>query len=825
MAQGPLSNVLHYRQPERLPPPPEVVVDIGEEIEPRAEDGAVVVELEDGAVVVDLAPQSRKKLPSDQFNANLADEIDDFDLAAIADELMLGIETDKQSREDWLKTTADGMKLLGLVIEDPSSGITGADSAVEGQSTVRHPILLESVLMFQANARGELLPAAGPVKVRDDRPAHRKRPQEAAPPMMGHNGGPPLDEANPMAGPAPAMDAAAAMPPPAAAPPPPPQPSMVPGVPMPVPGQPEKPDRDELADALEKDFNHYLTVTAREYVPDTDRMLFGVGFGGMGVKKVYNCPIRRRPVSESVPMEDFIVSNALTDLGNAARITHRIRMRPSTLRRMQLVGAYIDVELAQPTQTIQVNAVDQAKAEVAGVQPTPQDPKDADYELYECYCELELDQFAPRHFKSKGLPLPYKVTIEAESRRVLEIRRNWREDDPECLAKEFFVEFPYNKAFGFYGIGLLHIVGNLAKALTAMMRISIDNGMFSNFPGFLFAKGAGRQLTNQFRVAPGSGVGLDVGLQKLSDAVMALPYKEFTQAWAMFQSQMEQLGQRVAGTANINVGEGKQDAPVGTTLALIEQATKPTGAVLKRLHTAQSKEFQLLRERFIDDPEAFWRFNRRPMRSWEKDEFLRALEDFDLVPVSDPNNPTKLHRAARTAALQTYDQQNPGLFDKRKVWERVAQAIDEPEPEALLAPPMPPQPPPVDQGKLAMAEAKKIGDQLRAKTEVDKAMLAKETAIIERQAKIDQLNIQLQLEELRGEQRRDLEELRQAGRIAVAAEQAEQKDRHKEMELVASHIGGEREREHRAEVARLTNETRERIAKAKPKPAAKAKKS
>jgi hypothetical protein len=163
------------------------------------------------------------------------------------------------------------------------------------------------------------------------------------------------------------------------------------------------------------------------------------------------------------------------------------------------------------------------------------------------------------------------------------------------MAKEFFVEFPYDKAFGFYGIGLLHILGNTTKTLTAAWRELIDSGMFANFPGFLFAKGAGRQLTNQYRVGPGQGIGLDVGLAKLSDAVMPLPYKDLGPAFTAFIAHVEELGQRVGGTANTTIGEGRADAPVGTTLALIEQATKPIGAVLKRLHSAQSKEFNCSR--------------------------------------------------------------------------------------------------------------------------------------------------------------------------------------------------------------------------------------
>jgi uncharacterized protein YdaU (DUF1376 family) len=638
----------------------------------------------------------------------------------------------------------------------------------------RHPLLLEAVLSGQATARGELLPAAGPVKVRDDRP---NKPKGIG---LGHNGGPPLDAApapmppmppgQPMAG-----GAAAPIPPnvfppalagvapsplaggagPAGVLPPPIQPGLA---------APEQP-RDELADALEKDFNHYLTTTAQEYYPDTDRLLFSVFFGGLGIKKVYNCPIRRRPVSESVAMEDFIVSNALSDLSNAARITHRIKMRPSTLKRMQLLDVYLDVQLGTPTQSTTPNAVDQAKAEVAGVQAQVQDPKDADFELYECYCELDLDAYAPPKFKGKSLALPYRVTLEKDSQKILEIRRNWREEDQQCLPKEYFVEFPYDKAFGFYGIGLLHILGNTTKTLTAAWRELIDSGMFASFPGFLYAKGAGRQLTNQFRVPPGGGVGLDVGLQRLQDAVMPLPYKDLGPSFVAFIQHVEELGQRLGGTANISVGEGKQDAPVGTTLALIEQATKPIGAVLKRLHASQSKEFQLLKDRFRDDPEAFWRFNRRPRMAWEKEQFVKALEDFDFVPVSDPNNPTKMHRAAKSAWLQQAAMAAPGLLDPQKTFKRIASNMEIDDPDELLMPPaaaQAPQPTPADQAKLAQVQGKLQSDQMRSQADIEKVR-------IQQQGDLAELQLRREIAMIN----QDTERLKLASNIAMHADKTE----------------------------------------------------
>jgi hypothetical protein len=555
----------------------------------------------------------------------------------------------------------------------------------------------------------------------------------------------------------------------------------------PMPGmEPPKTDRDLLAQALEKDFNHYLTVTASEYVPDTDQMLFKTGFGGLGIKKVYNCPIRRRPVSESVNTEDLVVSNALTNLTNAGRITHVVKMRPSTLKRLQLLKFYRDVPIGTPTQSDQPTAVDQAKADVQGVQPQVQDPKDADHTMLEMLCELELDEFAPQHFKGKGLPLPYRVTIEKDSQKILEIRRNWRENDKQCLAKEYYVEYVFVRAFGFYGLGLLHILGNTTKTLTAAWREFIDSGMFANFPGFLYAKGAGRQLTNTFRVAPGTGVGLDIGLQKLSDAVMPLPYKDLGPAFTAFIQHVEELGQRLGGTAQLNVGEGRQDAPVGTTLALIEQSTKQTGAVMKRLYQAQAKEFQLLKERFREDPEAFWRFNKRPAQQWQKDQFKQALEDFDLVPVADPNNPTSLHRAAKSEWLKQVAIAAPGLLDVKKVFLRSAKDMEISDPDDLVAPPAPPQsasppvpPDPNKVGELALKERKMIHEE---QTAADKSAMDQRIQA----AKMQNDAAERASKEKIAEMNYRTEQLRLASTLAIHGNEAEASQRSAHMDIAGA---------------------------------------
>ena len=818
MAPSPLSNILYM--PDRRPKPTLGALAIAlppDGPQSTRENGAVKTELGDGRVLINLRPDAMTGAKrSDKFDANLALEIDDYKLNSIADELLRGIEQDDQSRNEWLETHAEGIKLLGLIIEDSRGDIGTTSAPLEGMSRYYHPLLLEAVLLFQANARGELLPAAGPVKVRDDQTERQKQAEQMQPPVpppapmpppqpgIGHNGGPPLNAppAQPPGLPPAAAGVNGGAPvahPPGAPPVPPPNPGtqplpLPPGMTVPPPVQPKAPDRTILANALEKDFNHFLTTTACEYYADTDRMCFGIGFGGQGIKKVYNCPLRRRPVSESIPIEDFIVSNALTDLGNAQRMTHRSKMKPSTLRRLQIMGVYRDVHLGQPTQSDQPNAVEQVKAEVMGTQVALQDPKDADHIILECYCELELDEYAPRQFKGKGLRLPYRVTMEKDSRKVLEIRRNWKESDKQCMPREFFVDFSYVKAFGFYGIGLLHILGNTTKAITAICREGIDAGMFANFPGFIYAKGAGRQLTNQFRVGPGQGIGLDIGLQRLQDAVMPLPYKEMSPGFVAFEQHLEQLGQRLGGTANIQVGEGKQDAPVGTTLALIEQATKPTGAVMKRLMAAQGKEFQLLKERFKDDPEAFWRFNRDPAMDWQKEQFIAALDDFDLVPVADPNNPTGLHRRAKGMVKQQLAQLAPGLFDLRKTAISIGEDY-ETDIEDLLAPPQPPGPPPappVDPAKMAQVNATIHGKELDAQSKQQQSELDLQKFKLEMQDRDAERASRLQVAQIN----ENTERLRLAATLSIHADKTDAAERALTMKIGSEHIASAYDQAH-----------------------------
>lgn len=652
------------------PKPDETVSDVflEEDAEDELEAMGLEIENEDGSVTITIG-STRDMEGAEDHEANLALFMSDYDLAMVAEDLLAGIADDDASRQEWLQTRARGLEMLGIKLEDPR-GDTGPGSApLEGMSTVRHPLLLEAVLRFQANARGELLPANGPVKVRND--------------GVGTN------------------------------------------------------EQDVMASALEKYLNHYLTSVAVEYYPDTDKMLFDVGMGGSSFKKVYNDPILRRPVSLTVDADDLIVNNTATSLSTAKRITHRSVMKPSTLRRMQLLGAYRDIDLGVPVD--ETDILEQTKRGIEGIIAYSTNIEDVDYTIYECYCELDLPGFehVTEDDEKTGLELPYIVTLERDSRQILSIRRNWSEKDDMKLPETHFVRYVYVDAIGFYGIGLLHILGNTNQALTAGWREMLDAGMFASFPSFLYSEAMGRQQTSDFRLAPGQGQRIQTGEKPIGAVVMPLPYKDPSPATLGLIQSIAETGQRVGNTSELAVGEGRADVPVGTTLAMIEQASKVMDAVHKRLHAAQAAEFALLKREFLRDPEALFRYRSGEDSPDQREMILMALKDYDLVPCADPNTPSHTHRVMKATALQALVTQNPGLFDQKKVTTRILYMMGIADVESLYAPPKPPPQPMVDP-----IRAQEV--QLKAQKQQIEAQLA-------------QLELELKAKELELDAQRDAE--------------------------------------------------------------------
>lgn len=603
-----------YREPNPLEEPifeeVDVEIDLPEEVETYlSESGSLITRFADGSAEIDFDPERREDKVYGGFYSNLAEDMDEYDLNCICEDLLTGIESDIQSRGDMEAQYQKALDLIGMKIEQ-----AGTDTTSGTVSKVHHPLLLEAVVRYQANARGELLPASGPVKVRDD--------------------------------------------------------AVETGI-----------ERSEMAEALEKDMNHYLTSVAKEYYPDFDRMLFSMGLVGCAFRKIYHCPMRRRPVVEFVPAKDLIVSVDATDLQSAGRVTHRITMRQAVMKRMQLVGLYRQCDLTQPTEDITES--DRKEMNLSGINPSPSTlPNDYEHQLFEVYAELDL----PGHEHKEGLLLPYKVTIEKTSRKILEIRRHWREDDDMFMPRRRFVKYGLIPGLGFYDYGYIHLLGNTTRALTAIERQLLDAGQFNNFPGLLIAKQNSRQATTQIRVMPGGAHEIETNGQPISNMVMSLPYKEPSAVLAQLATAIAGDARNLAGSAELPVGEGRADIPVGTIIAMIEQSTKVMGAIHKRNHTSQQEEFEILRELFMEDPESLWKFSDRYRHKWMN---MEELSDKRLVPASDPNVPSHIHRIMQVTALVQRSDSKPELYNVRAV-ERLCLKTLGFNPDDILAPEQPP---------------------------------------------------------------------------------------------------------------------------------------
>lgn len=554
----------------------------------------------DGGVIVnlDMHRAAKDAKASTRFDANLAETLDVSALSTICSDLIEGITADKQSRTEWVSNYNEGLKLLGLTLESP-------DGVSQKTSTVRHPLLLWTIIKFQSQAQGEMLPASGPTKVVNDGS-------------------------------------------------------------MPA----------EKASILQRLMNHYLTTTASEYYPDTDRGLFYLGYGGTIYKKVYKCPIRKRPVSECVYLTDLIVSQDAVDLQNALRVTHEIEMLRQQVKRYQKMRVWRDVTLGAPAPEVSPTA--SAEAQVTGVSAQVTRWQDYPHKIWECYTTLDLQDWGIKETdQADGEELPYRVTIDSQSRQILEIRRNWRSDDPLRLPRKRFVKWGLVPGIGFLAMGYLHLLGNHTKALTALERIIIDSGMFANFPGGVRVKGM-RQETNEIQPGPGEFPEIDTSGLPIQQAIMALPYKGPTETMLALLQGLEGQGEKIAGATQIETGDGRTNVPVGTIMAQIEQATQIMTAVHKRLHQCQQEELMLLRELLVEQPEVLRIPNDNS--EWTPEELASA----SLVPASDPNVPAHVHRIMQAVVLEQLSTAHPQLYNSYEVQRRILQTARISDPESVL---------------------------------------------------------------------------------------------------------------------------------------------
>lgn len=710
------------------------------------------------------------------FGANLAEDMTKEELDSIAADVLEGIKADIDSRLDWEDMNTKAIDMLGLEYKVPASELDGGTVSV-----VESTLILEMSIRFWALAQGEFLPAEGPCKVRDDEPAPLPEPDDqpppagaAPPPGPGGPGGPP-GAAAPLGGPGvpPPVAPPAGPPPPMAGlgephPMPPPSPPMPPpGAPVPPPappmmghnGGPPMPSRGDLADALEKDMNHFLTKVDRQYYTDFSRMLFSLGPMGTEFRKIYYCMRRKHPVSEWVRADNLIVSQEAAHLSTAQRVTERQWMFPREVKRLQKSGWWRDVNLMAANED--PGPVEERIAQSQGTAARPTRTQDQRHEIYGCYTDIDLPGFE----HPDGDWLPYRVTVDRHSRQVVEIRRNWRRKDPDCKARQRYVMFGLLPGLKFYGLGFTSLAMNQQRALTAIQRLLIDSGMFASFPGFLKAKSAGRAGTTDLRVKPGQVKEVDLGgLADINKAIMKIPYGEPSAALMEIWGKLEENTKAAIGNLELQVGEGRADVPVGTMLAQIEQGTKVMAAVHKGLHQSRAEELELLKELFEEDPKALWKFAKNPARKWEQ---VEELADLELVPSSDPNVPSHLHRimlAWASLQLTVPPMGPPGLYNLKTIHKDARRTLGLSVAPEIWAPPPQAAPPPPDP-KIVVAgmkaQADQLSDQRKAATEEAKitdgkektqAELANDAAERQSRENIAAMNLQGDRERLAAEQ-------------------------------------------------------------------------
>ena len=546
---------------------------------------ALEIEIEDPEEVkigidgmeIEIEPE---KETEDDFNANLAEYMDDSALQLLAGELIGDYDEDIASRKDWIQTYVDGLELLGMKIEERAE-------PWEGACGVYHPLLSEALVKFQSETMMSTFPAAGPVKTV----------------IIGK----------------------------------------------------ETPEKKDAAQRVQADMNYQLMDVMKEYRPEHERMLWGLGLAGNAFKKVYYDPNLERQVSVFVPAEDIVVPYGASDLESAERVTHVMRKTENELTRLQHAGFYRDVDLGDPNNVL--DEVEKKIAEKLGFRAT----SDHRYKILEMHVELDLEGFEHKDEDGKvtGIALPYVVTIEKGSSTILSIRRNWEPDDETYKKRQHFVHYGYVPGFGFYYFGLIHLVGAFAKSGTSIIRQLVDAGTLSNLPGGFKARGL-RVKGDDTPISPGEFRDVDVPSGTIKDNLLPLPYKEPSQTlYQLFNTIIEE-GRRFANTADLQISDMSAQAPVGTTLAILERTLKTMSAVQARIHYSMKQELGLLKNIIAAyTPDEYSYEPQEGNRQAKQSDY----DNVDVIPVSDPNASTMAQKIVQYQAVLQLAQTSPNLYN------------------------------------------------------------------------------------------------------------------------------------------------------------------
>ena len=555
-------------------------------LEQNPEQEGVSVEIVDPEAVNISGPgfeiDVMKAQIEDDFDENLAETMDDGAIAALASDLEEDIKNDKMSRKEWEKMYVEGIKLLGLQIEERTEPWSGACG-------VFHPMLSEAVVRFQSETITETFPAQGPVRTK----------------IIGK----------------------------------------------------ETAQIKEKAANVEDDMNFELTEVMTEYRPEHERMLWSLPATGSAFKKVYYDPNLGRQVSMFIPAEDGILPYGATDMDTTHRFTHVMRKTKNEIMKLQQAGFYRSFDLGEPTKIKE--DIQQAKDKETGFS----DLNDDRFTLLECHVDLYLedDYYADvdEDDVHTEIALPYVVTLISGTNQILAIRRNWKYEDPLKLKRQHFVHYQYIPGFGAYGFGLFHLIGGFAKNATALMRQLVDAGTLSNLPGGLKSRGL-RIKGDDTPISPGEWRDVDVASGNIRDSILPLPYKEPSMVLSGLLDKIVDEGRRFAATADMNTSDMSANAPVGTTLAILERQLKVMSAVQARMHNSLKRELKLLKEIIRDytDPD----YTYEPEYGGKK----AKKEDYDLVdviPVSDPNAATMSQRVVQYQAVIQLAQMSPDIYD------------------------------------------------------------------------------------------------------------------------------------------------------------------
>ena len=604
---------------------PQGIDALGEDQTPEIELEIVnpdMVRLDDGSVEITIIPNKKGDEGDVPFSANLAEHIDDRELAILVGDLIADYDNDIASRKDWEQTYTDGIKLLGLKYEERTEPWPGACG-------VYSPLIAEAAVRFQAEAIMETFPAAGPVKTQ----------------IIGKI----------------------------------------------------SPEKTDAAQRVQDDMNYELTEVMREYRSEHEKMLWNLPIAGSAFKKVYFDPSLGRQVSMFVPAEDVVLPYGTSEISMCERITHRMRKTKNQLLKLQESGFYrADVDI-EDGPVLQIDEIQKAKDRETGFSATYDDRP----LLLEMHVELDLPGFEDTNADGEetGIALPYVVTLLKDSTTILSIRRNW---DPEAEAmlsprpkafdgadsdaytpkasRQYFVHYQYVPGFGSYGFGLVHLVGNSAKSATSITRQLVDAGTLSNLPGGMKTRGL-RIKGDDTPISPGEFRDVDVSSGSLRDNIMPLPYKEPSQVLLGLRGIIIEEAQKFAAAPDMKISDMSANAPVGTTLALIERNLKVMSAVQARMHFSMKQEFKLLAGLIRDfSPSEYDYQPEEGARSSRKRDYSLV----DIIPVSDPNASTLAQRVVQYQAVIQLAQMAPQIYNLPKLHRQMLEVLNIKEADKLV---------------------------------------------------------------------------------------------------------------------------------------------